>query len=181
MSALDGFVGATFAATIWFIIPLSLGSFVNPFLPEGFALGAFEVAGIFAVAIGGFLADRYSKKKLFLWLLALAVVTTFALGFVNAFLPFIVLAFFTMVFRDALNPALESLLAIVDRKHNKDATIWGFLGILMDSGYVVGPIVGGIIFGTFGLRGVFVFLAFLLAIDWLCSRIFLRHFSEERG
>lgn len=181
VAALDGFAGATFSAAIWFVIPLSLSSFANPFLPEGFALGAFEIAGIFAVAVGGFLADHYSKKKLFLRLLALAALTTLALGFVSAFLAFVVLAFFTMVFRDAISPALESLLAMVDRKHDKDGTIWGALGILIDAGYVVGPIAGGAIFGVFGLRGVFIFLALLLAVDWCCARVLLKNFSEERG
>src|SRR3989344_2558431 len=50
--AVDGFVGYAFSSTIWFIIPLSLAMFSNPFLPEGFALGAFEVGGMFAVAVG---------------------------------------------------------------------------------------------------------------------------------
>lgn len=181
VSALDGFVGYAFNATIWFIIPLSLASFANPYLPEGFALGAFEVAGIFAVAIGGFLADRYSKKKIFLRLLFLGIFTTLGLGLVNGFLAFIVLAFITMVLHDTLGPALESMLAIVDKKHDKDGTIYGFMGILTDLGFVVGPIAGGAIFEVLGLRGVFMFLAALLFVDWFFASILLRNFSEERG
>ena len=80
---------------------------------------------------------------------------------------------------DALGPAIDSMLAVVDDKHDKDGTIYGFMGILTDLGFVIGPIVGGIAFELFGLRGVFIFLASLLFGDWLFGKILLKNFNEK--
>ena len=180
--AFDGFTGYTFNSAIWLVIPLALASFANPYLPEGFALGAFEIAGIFAILAGGVLADRYSKKRLFLGFLFFQIVATLALGFATGnFFLFIFLAFVTTVLLGAADPALDSLLAIVDKKHDKDGTIYGFIAILTDLGFVVGPIIGGLVYDSFSLKGVFIFLSGLLFINWVVAKILLRNFDDTKG
>ena len=178
----DGFVGYASNATIWLVIPLALSTFANPYLPEGFALGAFEIAGIFAVLAGGVLADRYSKKRLYLGLLFFAILTTLALGFAAGnFLLFIILAFVTTVLLGAADPVTDSMLVVVDEKHDKDGTIYGFMAILADLGFIVGPIVGGLVYDSFALKGVFIFIAGLIFLNWLVAKILLRNFDETKG
>ena len=180
--AFNGFVRFTFVSTIWFIIPLSLASFANPFVPEGFALGVFEIGGIFTMVVGGFLADHYSKKKIFLNFLLFCCFATFVLGLVDkSFFLFVIMAFITMIAYDVVGPSADSMLAIVDTKHDKDGTIYGFIGTLADFGFIIGPLLSGLIFGLFGLQAVFIFLSILLFFDWVFGKILLKNFTENRS
>lgn len=180
VQAFDGFVGYVISSSIWFVIPLSLASFSNPFLPEGVALGIFEFAGIIFAAVGGYLADKFSKKKIFLTLLFVEALTMTALGFTSGFFLFLLLAFITSGLDDTLGVAIDSMMPEVDEKHDKDGTIYGFIGIFTDFGFVVGPIVSSLAFAQFGLKGVFLFLGLLLFADWTFGKILLKNYTGGR-
>lgn len=175
--AFDSFIGYLFSATIWFVIPLSLANFTNPFLPDGLALGIFDFASVIFVAIGGYLADRYSKKKLFLRFLFVEGLVAMVLGFTSSIYLFLLIAFIVAALDDVAGTAIVSMLAEADKNHDKDGTIYGFIGIFTDIGFVIGPLAGGLLLDQFGLRGVFVFLALTLLADWLISAILLRKYQ----
>lgn len=179
VAAFDGFVGYTISATIWFVIPLSLVLFKNPFVPEGLALGVFEFTGIIFSAVGGYLADRYSKKKLFLSLLLITSAAAIILGFAPNLWVFFIFAFILSASNDTASAPIDSMLSQVDKKHDKDGTIWGFTGIFEDAGFIVGPIISGLLFKSFGLQGVFIFLGVLVFIDWMYSSWMLKDFKSN--
>ena len=180
VQAFDGFVGYVISSSIWLVIPLSLSSFANPFLPEGMALGVFEFAGVIFAAVGGYLADKFSKKKIFLTLLFVEAITMTALGFTSGILLFLLFAFITDGLDSILSVAIDSMMPEIDEKHDKDGTIYGFIGIFTDVGFVVGPIVSSLAFAQFGLRGVFIFLGFLLFADWIFGKFMLRNYQGGR-
>jgi len=105
-----------------------------------------------------------------------------ALGFAtDNFLFFISLAFIATVLLDISGPSIDSMLAVIDKNHDKDGTVYGFMGILTDLGFIVGPIVGGLAYDSFGLQGVFIFLAGLMFVNWIAAKILLRNFKEPEA
>ncbi len=178
--AIDGFTGYLFTATLWFAVPLSLSTFANPFVTEGFALGVFDFAGTIFGMAGGFLADKYSRKKLFLTLLGIVFLGMLALGFAPNVYFFFLFAFIAAAASDASGAPLNAMLSDVDKKHDKDGTIYGFTGIFTDLAFIVGPVFGSIVFRAFGLQGIFVFLALAALTDFLLATFLLRNFNHDK-
>ena len=175
ISVLDGFSGYLLSSIIWFVIPLSLAKFSHPLLPEGAALSFYEFSGVIFIGVGGYLADHFDKKKLYLMLLLSLGIVIVGMGFTSNIFLFLFLFFIASALRDASNTPLSAMVADVDKKHDKDATFYGFTGIFTDLGFIIGPIAAGILLAHFGLRGVFVFLGSLILINWLCAKILLSH------
>ncbi len=179
VSALDGFIGYITSSILWFVIPLSLAQFRNPFLPEGIVLGVYEFAGVIFLGVGGYLADRYSRKRLFLTFLLIMGFASVALGFASQLSVFLILTFILAAALDSTTAPVDAMLAQVDKKHDKDATIFGFIGIFTDFAFIIGPITSGLLLEKFGLQGVFFFLGALVLINWLASAWLLRNFDGK--
>ena len=167
---IDTFVGWFYSSTIWFLIPLSLELFENPIIPSGFAIGVFELPGIIFGVIGGIAADKYSKKKLFsIFAILCGLLTILLAPALTNFMLFMILGFAIATTDVFSSPALDGMLVIVDEKHDKDATAMGNIGVLADFGFVMGPIISGIIYSMYGLPVVFMFLGFLVLAGWITS------------
>ncbi len=180
VSALNGFVNYTFGSAIWLIIPLSLARLSNNLFPEGTALGIFQFSGIVTIFAGGYLADHHSRKKLFLILLLIETVGVLCLGIVNNnILIFLILALLATSALDAAQPVLSSMLSDVNKGKNNEGALEGFTGMLSDFGFLVGPLVGGVLFETFGLNSAFIFLGILMILNWLASHWLLRKFDSR--
>lgn len=177
--ATSGFIGYIYSSILWFVIPLSLANFAGNSLPEAVVLSMYEFAGIIFVAVGGFLADKYSRKKLFLTLLFILGLASIALCFASQLSTLLILTFLVAAALDATTAPVEAMIAQVDKKHDKDGTIAGFVGIFTDFAFIVGPISSGILLVNFGLKGVFIFLGTLVFVNWIVSYLLLRNFEGK--
>jgi MFS family permease len=122
-------------------------------------LGLAEVVPYVAVALfAGYVVDRNDRRRVSLWALAVLLVAALALLAMNlrAGLPGHVWPYYAVlavcgVARSFLQTSRSALIAeIVDREHFANAATWR--SSTWQLGTVIGPALGGVLFGVFGAR-----------------------------
>ncbi len=152
------------------LIPLFYGPNALNISPKlgGMLLAFFSLPGIFVSYHAGKMADKVGKKNiLFFGLVVMgASLVLFSLSH-NLYLIFFFALIASVGWASSL-PALNGL--IIDLSYNqRKGKIVGIWAFFMDAGYVIGPIVGGLIADMAGLRNTFLItgLFFVLASVFL--------------
>lgn len=139
----------------------ALGSFIYPFLTmflsrklgmDESVIGTYllvsSIVSIPGVIIGGKLADKFSRKTVFMVAQTISALLFFSIGFmgVSTLIPYIlIIAFF---FNTFAYPALSAMIMDYSKPENRqEAFSLNYLGL--NIGIAIGPIIAGILFENF--------------------------------
>lgn len=133
------------------------GSILFPFfalyLTRKFNIGMTEVGGLFAIFFisgfigsfpGGALTDRFGRKGIIIFSLIASSFSTLAMGFVNEFQAFLIVAFISGIFTDVGGPAYEAVFMDM-LPEEKRASGFGIRRVAFNLAVVIGPVIGGLI------------------------------------
>ena len=151
---------------LWTFEPLFYGPNVLniPSNLGGLLLAFFSLPGIFLSFFAGKMADKLGKKLiLFIGLLIAGSSLIFFSNSSNLYLIFMFALLVSVGWVISL-VSLNALIVDLSYKHRKGeiAGIWNFF---MDVGFVLGPIFGGFIAESFGVRNVFSIIGILFLIS----------------
>lgn len=148
--------------TFWKVVAITFidrlgGALIFPFfalyLTSKFNIGMTDVGVLFAAfslssfagsAVGGALTDRFGRKRIIIFGLIASSFSTVAMGLVNAYEYFFVLAFFVGILGDVAGPAHQAMVADILPKE-KRADGYGILRIAFNLSVVIGPAIGGLL------------------------------------
>lgn len=162
-----GLSSSIFYAVIWFVLPIMM---VDPSKKIfGISLGIFDLA---IIALGTILGHLTKKTKhkfavtggLFIFALMVAL-----LGHQTEWL-FLLFGFIATAGDEFSNISLWSWLAKLDKDHESDGAVSGTISLFQDFGWMIGPILGGFLYGivgpemTISLGSIPIFITFVLAL-----------------
>ncbi len=146
--------------TFWVVVVITFidrigGALLFPFfalyLTSRFHVGMADVGVLFAAfslssfagsAIGGALTDRFGRKGIIIFGLIASSFSTVAMGLINSFQLFFVLAFFIGILTDVAGPAHQAMVADI-LPAEKRADGYGILRVAFNLSVVIGPAIGG--------------------------------------
>ncbi len=131
----------------------------------GIMLTISGVLGSLASSIGGALSDRFGRRDLLIWLLALRAVSFLVMAYLvwvrSPFAVFSAFYIFSSMLGTSIFPLSEAIVADVTSSE-KRAEAYGILRVSANLGWAIGPAIGGILV-IFGYYWLFVSTAFALA------------------
>lgn len=148
--------------TFWILVGITFidrlgGSLLFPFfalyITSKFNVGMTDVGVLFAAfaassfagqAIGGALTDRFGRKGIILFGLIASSLSTVAMGLINSFNVFFLLAFFIGILTDIAGPARQAMIADI-LPEDKRADGFGIMHVVFNLTVVIGPAIGGFI------------------------------------
>jgi MFS transporter, DHA1 family, multidrug resistance protein len=129
---------------------------------------SFFLAGAVMACIGsGIFADQIGKKKFLMYGMALAMVGSLMTIFAPS-LEWLVLGRFVQGLGGGLGPVLGFAIIQELYPEDKQAQIYGMMGMLLASIPAVAPFFGGVISTYFGWHVIFVFLGIMFAASFYC-------------
>ncbi|MFZ5827947.1 MAG: MFS transporter [Bacillota bacterium] len=139
----------------------------------------FSVTGIATIIVApqvGKLSDRIGSRRLLAIALGGASVMYLLQGFATAVWQMVALRFVLGLFTGGLMPAANGLIARTVPKEMQ-GRVFGLTSSAIFIGNTVGPLVGGVVASTFGIRAVFPVTGALLLLDliWVLAAV-----REER-
>lgn len=148
--------------TFWKVIVITFidrlgGSLLFPFfalyITSKFNVGMTEVGVLFAAfslssfagsTIGGALTDRFGRKGIIIFGLIASSLSTVAMGLIDSFQMFILLALFVGILTDVAGPAHQAMVAdILPEEKRTDG--YGILRVAFNLSIVIGPAIGGLL------------------------------------
>lgn len=170
--AIQNLSGSIFYAMIWFTIPLVLANNKGSGI-LGVGLSVFDLAIVVLGAFLGRLADRSQKKSFILAGLLIFSVAGALIGFnLNVF--FLVLGFIATSGDEMSSASLWSWLERLDKDHGEDGLVNGVIMLFGDLGWMLGPILAGLLFDSIGPSLTIVAGAVPIIVTWFVALFFLR-------
>ena len=137
-----------------------------------FGLVIFDLAVLLTGSILGKLADTWSKRWLIFWGMFVFSVFAILLGFHFGIL-FIIFGFLATTGDEMANVSLWAWLDHLDKEHAEDGLITGVLILFEDFGWMVGPIIAGLLFETYDPTWTIVTGGCLIFTAWIASTYLL--------
>lgn len=170
--AFSAFASAVFYGAIWFVIPLYLQSQADVGALQ-FGLGIFDVAVILCGGLVGKLADSKDKQfYVFIGLFVSALAGTI-MGF-NLDAWFLLFGFIASVGDEMASVSLWSWMNQLNKDRAHHGLIASFIGFAQDIGWVVGPILAGVLYGRIGASWTIFCGCVLVYISWLVSALIVK-------
>ena len=139
------------------------------------------VGGVTTLAVG-YLADRFSRKRLFIAVMLIGTIPCFMTGFVETYTQLVIARALTGIRVGAAIPLTFSLLGDYFSAKAR-AAMAGLIGFSMGVGIAGGQLLAGFSGGTFGWRAPFIMVAvpafLVILLFWLTIREPKRGQSEE--
>jgi MFS transporter, DHA1 family, multidrug resistance protein len=123
----------------------------------GFVYSGAFVLSIFTVPLWGALGDKYGKKLMIVRAIFGLTLAMFLMGFAQN----VWQLFFLRIFQGGVSGFIAASVALVSStapEHKRGYAI-SFLQTSISAGMVVGPLLGGVITDTFGVRNLFTIVA----------------------
>lgn len=120
----------------------------------GVLFAAFSVSSFIGSMLGGALTDRLGRKGILIFGLIASSFSTLAMGLVNAFEVFIVMALFVGILTDTAGPARQAMIADL-LPEEKRAQGYGIFRVAFNLSVVIGPAIGGML-ATRSYMAIFV-------------------------
>jgi MFS family permease len=164
------------------------GAMIFPFfalyLTRKFGVGMTEVGVLFAVfslsgfisnTIGGALADRLGRKGILIFSLIASSFSAVAMGLVNSFSAFFVLAMTVGILSDVAGPAQNAMVADL-LPEEKRAQGYGLIRVAFNLSVTIGPVIGGLL-ATRSYLALFIADA---VISLITATVVWRYLPETR-
>lgn len=153
---------AEYPKTFWTLIAITFidrvgGAMLFPFfalyLTKKFEIGMTQVGVLFAAfsissfvgsMLGGALTDRFGRKGIIIFGLIASSMSTLAMGVVNAYEAFFIIAIFVGVLADTAGPARQAMIADI-LPEEKRAQGYGIFRVAFNLSVVIGPAIGGLL------------------------------------
>lgn len=110
----------------------------------GILFAAFSISSFFGSMLGGALTDRMGRKSIIIFGLIASAFSTLAMGFVNTFEYFFVIAVFVGILADTSGPAHQAMIADI-LPEKKRAQGYGIFRVAFNLSVVIGPAIGGLL------------------------------------
>ncbi|CAN5743503.1 hypothetical protein BH11PAT2_BH11PAT2_00870 [soil metagenome] len=150
---------------IWFVVPLVLAHEANDFM-LGIGLGIFDFAIVVLGFLLGALADRLEKKKLVFF--GLLIFSLFGVLLGSGFgLLFILFGFLATTGDEMANISLWAWLHALDTEHAQDGAVSGIINLFEDLGWMIGPIIAGLLYGAVGPSWTVAIGAIPIFVIWI--------------
>ena len=131
----------------------------------GLIAGTGFVVGLLGQVFFAPFADRGHSKRLLLLGLAAAVIGSVSFALSTSLVMLVVSRCVTGVSNSLFLPSVRAIVASIDREHM--AQRLGVLGAVELAGFVVGPTVGGLLVGPFGLKVPFLVMGSFAVVGLL--------------
>jgi len=158
---------ATSAAVISTIWSLYINSFVNNMPLVGIIDGFLTIIMIFSLLFLTPVIERYPESKIFMFCIFWTLISYILLYFTNSFFVFLVVAALLMITK-ALRVESFGILIRDSTRISKIGKTEGLKYSFSNIGWVIGPLLGGLIAAKFGIKPIFLvsalFLIFVLFI-----------------
>jgi MFS family permease len=155
------FLFTFYDGAVWLLEPLYYSRFTTNPLLGGLVLAAFVLPLIFFELPGGYLADRYGRRRVLAAGLLVAGVSTIAFSVAADIPSLFATAFIASTGLALAWPSMEGILTVESTAGDRGGVV-GVWSTARDFGYVVGPVGGGILGSVFGLDSVFTILGLTL-------------------
>lgn len=110
----------------------------------GVLFAAFSVSSFIGSMLGGALTDRLGRKGIIIFGLIASSLSTLAMGLVNAYEVFFMIALFVGILTDTAGPAHQAMVADI-LPESKRAQGYGILRVAFNLSVVIGPAIGGLL------------------------------------
>ena len=110
----------------------------------GILFAAFSVSSFVGSMLGGALTDKLGRKGIIIFGLVASSMSTLAMGLVNAFEAFFMIALFVGVLTDTAGPARQAMIADI-LPEEKRAQGYGIFRVAFNLSVVIGPAIGGLL------------------------------------
>ncbi|MDO8528458.1 MAG: MFS transporter [Nanoarchaeota archaeon] len=160
-------ISAAFIDTIWAIY---MDSFIDNMSIIGFISAGLTLISFFSFFIIIPLIEKSNKSKLYSITLLMYVITYILFAINSKFYLFIVLAFILTILTTV---RITTFGLIVKDKSSKSelSRNEGLVYTFMNAGWVVGPLIAGLIADKFGINRVFILAAVFMFMAWVLFRI----------
>lgn len=141
---------------------------------SGAIFSSFGVASFFTSPLMGSLSDRIGPKPVILWGFVVGILSFLLMGVASNLYLLVLLRFLQGLF-GAGAPAATSAIVANSVPRGKMGQAFGFFQTSMTVALGVGPLVGGIVADSVGLREAFFVASGLMVIGLLAAVIFVPH------
>lgn len=175
--------GAFFMTFPFFSIYLTKEMGISPFV-VGIILGIGPLTSTLGGLVGGFLADRYGRKRIMLVSLLLTSFVFFGFGLANHAIIFMLLCGLQGFFRSLFEPSSQAILTEYSTE-DKRSKIFSYRYLAINLGGVVGPVIG-VTFLTssphtgFFITGAIYFLYFIF-LFFVLSKLSVTNQDSGKG
>jgi MFS family permease len=153
---------AEYPRTFWTLIAITFidrvgGAMLFPFfalyLTKKFEIGMTQVGVLFAAfsvssfvgsMLGGALTDRFGRKGIIIFGLIASSLSTLAMGVVDVYEAFFIIAIFVGILADTAGPARQAMIADI-LPEEKRAQGYGIFRVAFNLSVVIGPAIGGLL------------------------------------
>lgn len=153
---------AEYPRTFWNLIGITFidrvgGAMLFPFfalyLTKKFEIGMTQVGILFAAfsassfigsMLGGAITDKFGRKGIIIFGLIASSMSTLAMGLVNVFEVFFMIALFVGILTDTAGPARQAMIADI-LPEEKRAQGYGIFRVAFNLSVVIGPAIGGLL------------------------------------
>ncbi|MFQ6077259.1 MAG: MFS transporter, partial [Candidatus Bathyarchaeia archaeon] len=162
----------TMAYTVYNVLAKGLSSFIPmylvdvhgvPIVPAGMVSGLLLVSGAIGSLVGGYLADRFDKKRVILIMITLSTLFVCLITVLEINLLFLILVATLGVAIYSIAPTTQALIADVTVSSER-AGIFGIVFTISVGAGALTPTVMGSIADAFGLGSSFYFLSAIAGI-----------------
>lgn len=147
-----------FYGSIWFLFPLHLSRLIVGG-DNSLHLGIYEIVTICLALFCGLLADRWDWRKLEARSWALMLIMIWLLPFWHSPLALVFLGFFIGAANNFFMAASYHALAKHDVDHEEDGQFNSFADTVMNLGYMIAPVICGILYQAYGFQVSLLFVA----------------------
>lgn len=151
------FLFSFYDGMVWVLEPLYYREFTSDALVGGIIMSAFVLPLIFLEAPGGWLADRFGRRKTLAAGLLAAGVFSIAFGMADDVYGLFAAAFLATTGLALAWPSMEGILTVKSDAGERGSVV-GVWSTARDLGYVVGPFGGGVLAQFIGLDMTFAAL-----------------------
>jgi len=145
----------------------------------GLIFAMFFLPGILLSQPSGWLGDKFGKKLILIIGMVISGISLIAFSATINIKIILISAFFTAAGTTLMYPNVKGLIGDILYKHKKGEFI-GSVSVFSDLGYIIGPILGGLIAQFFGVRKIFLIAGIIFILSIIVA-LFINTKKEFHG
>jgi len=148
------------------IFPAFLTTITSSALQISFVSSAYNIGKIITGVMGGVFTDWFGKKKSLFISMAFIGIFSFFLMFGNNTNWYITMFFFLGIFSSLFYLSLNSVVTIINKEKGSSLSK---MEIMYQAGFIIGPVVGGMIVLMFGMNILFFLWTILMLVGCIAT------------